>query len=245
MVEVIKVISDLHIGVKGTKENDFKLDEDKFKDYLLSLVDKCSMIVLLGDVFDLLQSEKFNDQETRLREIIKDRMGLYGALVSMIVRGDIVYVNGNHDAFMRTNKVFSKIVPKLVHKTPHHILVFDHGHRADIFNGMFSNFISWIVGWLERIGFVDIDKDAPKLLKAMETNKNIDSVYIKYAKKLQERYTADMVVLGHTHNAMVKEVGDLTYVNSGKGCDRKNKFDETTIIVKGQNIEVKQEIITL
>lgn len=48
-----KIISDIHLGVKGDVSNNFKFDEEVFRQYLIKSSTECDAIIMNGDTFEL------------------------------------------------------------------------------------------------------------------------------------------------------------------------------------------------
>jgi UDP-2,3-diacylglucosamine pyrophosphatase LpxH len=236
-MKTVKIISDLHINVKDSPCNDFLLDQDKFCDYLMNTC-KDSILIINGDLFELLESTQWQGYLDQINEIIKTNQKLYDTLMYLIEQDRVIYINGNHDAFMRTNYIIYKAYKQYLLEIDGVKILAEHGHLADILHknedSVITRFLIWIRGWFERLGMIDIDEDLALLKKAIFGSLEKE-IYIKRAKQLYDQYKSNIIVFGHTHNIEFENESNYYYVNCGKCCDRENEFDEVTIYIEDEN----------
>lgn len=243
----LKFISDLHINTK-TDDNDFYLNETKFIKYINKVCIECDFLIVLGDMFEAWETLEFDAHVEKMKLIIEDRIGLIAIINKWINEGKLIYVNGNHDAVCRTHNVFPYVKREFFYEAENTKIYAEHGHRADIFcSGKLSiigQFLTWIRGWLERLGFTDIDNDI-SILKNAVAKPFEDSIYLNWAKKLYKRYKADVILFGHTHDVRYTSGNNFTYVNTGKCCSRVNQFDEVTIELKHGTHKISFDVVNL
>lgn len=238
---IIKVISDLHISLKS-KTNDFLVDDYNFITYLHKICGEANLVVINGDLFELLQTFLWKRDAVYFRQIVKQKQNLINVLNYYILMGKIVYISGNHDEMV----LLKNLMPCTErHIVEHHgvRVLFEHGHKYDKAYNKYR-FTAWLGGYFERFINKDIDLILLELGKKLNININDDDMY-KYAKMLKGMYNADMVVLGHSHNPMIKVDGKFWYVNTGRGCDRKNQLDETTINILPNEFGAITKTITI
>ena len=242
---VVRVISDLHINVKKL-ENDFLIESGKFISYIDDICSKSNLVVINGDLFELWETTKWKRHLVHFRKIVENNFDIVGILLKYILSGKIIYINGNHDEVIRLKNILP-ITNRFVLDHHNTRIVFEHGHMGDITNSKYSiigKIQSFVVGFLERFYDKDIDLKLIEIGKKLSTGIDESAVY-RYAQKLQKQYEADVVVFGHTHNGMIKTDNGLCYVNTGKGCDRLNALDETTITIEKDGYKVEQKTISL
>ena len=233
----VKIISDLHINIKDSPCNDFLLDQDKFCDYLINTCND-SLLIINGDLFELLESKQWQGYLDQIIEIIDSNKKLYNTIMNLIYLKKLIYVSGNHDAFIRLGNMKYEIHKQYIVQIDGVKILAEHGHYADILckdeESVFTRFLVWIRGWLERLGWIDLDKNMT-LLKNALCGSLENEIYMKRAKQLYDTYKADVIVFGHTHNIEFENESNYYYVNCGKCCDSKNEFDEVTIYIKDEN----------
>lgn len=242
---IIKVISDLHINVKKL-ENDFLIESNKFIDYLNKICDEANIVIINGDLFELWETTQWKRHACHFRKIVNNNFEIVSALLKHILTGKIIYINGNHDEFIRLKNILPITNQYILEHNGCRVL-FEHGHMGDITNSKYSiigKIQTFISGFLERFIDKDIDLKLIEIGKKLSLNINEDKVY-EYAQQLQKKHKANIVVFGHTHNKMIKSANNFIYVNTGKGCDRVNTLDETTIVIEQSEYRVTQNTIEL
>lgn len=237
-MHTIKVISDLHIGNKD-KADDFKLDEAMFIRYIKDV--KCDLLVFNGDIVECLESGKWDREEGRFWDIYKVRP-VIEHIVQKIERDEAEWVVGNHDRIVFVKQLVNCKKRLIIDKEGVRVVV-EHGHQPDMFNYKFAfigNFLTWICGSLERVGWKNVEYNFSKLLKKMPiAHREEARIYKQYTEKLHKKLKADIVVLGHTHKVQIFDYGKFIYANSGKACSDKYRFDEITITIDNGSYNVE------
>lgn len=248
----IKVISDLHINVKNSKEEDFCLNDEKFIKYINATLEQCSYILIVGDLFETWESLKWQDHVTKFRKIVASRPTLIDILTIYMEKEEIIYINGNHDAIVRLEELMPDVSFTFIDKIENITIVAEHGHKADIFSrkiNTIGKFLTWVAGWLERLGWIDLDRNFRRMGYYLAGRNTSKETYHKYAKKLKRKYDADIVIFGHTHRPEITKIKDkdtsFSYINTGKCCDKRDEFDETTITITDGTYDIIQKTIKL
>jgi UDP-2,3-diacylglucosamine pyrophosphatase LpxH len=254
----IKIISDLHLGVKGAPSNNFVLDEDLFTHYLEATLAEYDQLILAGDTFELW--EEFIDTipappktmtMTANLSILKDRITerfqsivkSWSFMPLLLNHEKVIFINGNHDAMIRTIPLITNkevLQSRLIETIGLRIYV-AHGHQGDFYNRD-SSPCRWIacccqetVGTLDDLIDPQLDHDISRLAQATVSNtKDVT----QYAFQLTQRLPCDVVIFGHTHEAGLWEHNHKVYLNSGCLVRKKEAFDEIVII----SDEVKRSI---
>ena len=235
-MKTIGVISDLHLG-DGSKTDDFVINEDALIEFFTKLLSEVSVVVIAGDLFDCWQPKTWDKQVDQFRKISSRRYRFISFLDEMISKGKVIYLNGNHDDVVRTRGLLKGVLSKYVLEYSDRKILFEHGHLGDKANSgslsVLGKAVTWIIGWLERTGWVDADKDFSRLEKMVLPSGGSDNNLDSYAKqKLEEGY--DLVVLGHTHTALVKDINQKMYCNTG--CFMENPTDVTFITIHDNGV---------
>ena len=236
------VISDLHLGRTEAKNNDFLMSDKEFSQYLISSLEKYDKIVLNGDILELWQTN-FNTAIQQFHYIKADYPLTFALLEKELHTERIIYVNGNHDAVVRTKNLM-KCCENYVYTSPDEKIKirFEHGHRADVFNSriswfgkLFANTGSLIETYIDE----DIDQKYENLVKVIDghTNPKKRDILEKYAFKLAEKYNYQAVILSHTHHQKTVVKNNVIYANTGCGI-YKRSIDELVVTVENNNITV-------
>lgn len=133
----IFVISDLHIGDRGPRDNFFSVPKDKpgkrydlLKEFLGLVRKQNGALVILGDLFEFWQAN--------MGEVIRQNIDLINVLGEM----DVHYVIGNHDIDFEplmgldifSPKFFRSMTPPFTAKIGSEEFYFCHGHERDPYN---------------------------------------------------------------------------------------------------------------
>ncbi|HEX3494438.1 MAG TPA: UDP-2,3-diacylglucosamine diphosphatase [Methylocella sp.] len=211
-------LSDVHLGTRGCQA-ELLLDFLKYND--------AATIYLVGDMIDGWQlknrwywPQAHNDVVQKL--LRKVRKGVR-----------VIYVPGNHDEFARDyiGSVFGGV--EVVDHT-HHMtadkkrLLVIHGDQFDIvvkharwvaFLGDWAYQVAlWSNRWFNKIrrklGFTYWSLSAWVKLKVKNAVNFIGAFEVALAEAAR-RHNADGVVCGHIHHAVIRDIGGITYVNTG------------------------------
>lgn len=230
--ERVIILSDLHIAPEGWCNGEFKRIES-LADWMKYKINLGYKIILNGDIFEFWEGGydgSWNDwQETW--DLLKED---YPVFIDLLLNNpNVYYIIGNHDQPIKkftdnwTNHLDFKFNKKTFNVS--------HGHLLDMWNSgdmsWVGRTISYCVGWLERLGFVDIDKSLGEVEEFFTNPKYIERV--KYGAN-KKKHMYDVIVAGHTHKP---EISDA-YINTGYSISKNHicatifdisKIDQTNI----------------
>jgi predicted phosphodiesterase len=229
----LAVLSDLHLGAKDGLDRFARTREAEAR--LLRLLGRLERsvdrIVLLGDVFETLRGLVPGRAEDELRAA----MAAYPE-VSRRALTDPRYrwVHGNHDAVAARALGVSEFHELELMGTRY---LFFHGHQVDRLargSAPFSRLGVWLGGLLERTGMSVTQRlDLAERRRATRRHaRRLDAPHrahreepapdgaapadaAEQAVRLGRARGADVIVNGHTHQAVRRELGDQVYLNSG------------------------------
>jgi UDP-2,3-diacylglucosamine pyrophosphatase LpxH len=242
------VISDLHMGDRGARDNFAVGNKETELNLLLEFVEKENgELVIVGDLFEFWQAS--------LGKVLVNRMGLIDRLADM----EATFVVGNHDIDLEAligidlvgHRFFKKMTRRFVREIAGKRFVFMHGHEVDpynkgdspgwsriaaIFAGICEDFNrspvldtgeffeSWLFKIVKRLWnwvrmrFVFVS-DKRQLTPA-QNPKLVKKMLHRYKEdKIKEGY--DIGIVGHTHKAGRFEDW---YFNSGCWAEATNSF---------------------
>ena len=126
----IRVISDLHIGVHGSKSNDFLFSDSEFARYLRHTMKRCDFLVLNGDVFELWERPIWQNQRQRLESILNSWPQIARLLREPSKK--LILIAGNHDqALTKQNLLRHAKNEVTIHCPGGRTVYIAHGHVAD------------------------------------------------------------------------------------------------------------------
>lgn len=220
------VISDIHLGAKGSKSKELN---NFLKQY------KCDHLIINGDFID---SYNFSKKGLLNKKFIR----LYNRLLKLIKDNNtkITLVVGNHDAAMvhlidfQTAKF--QIVKNLVLQSGNKKYFVVHGDIYDIINSNFRWLIklgkagyqvalwfgsrfSWLLNYQQQ-SFSTFLK--VKFRHALHYVKDYESQLVQVARLHQ----CQGVICGHTHIAAMKNIQGIEYLNSGDWVDSLSALTE-------------------
>ena len=196
-------VSDLHLA-DGSPADDFNEGSHRaaFEWFLEHEVEADGgELILVGDVFELWQAS--------LRGIRE----YYGPLFWRLFNYRLL--RGNHDSAYRAPPEW--LWPDPVEPA----LLAEHGHRADVWNSQLSivgRGVTVAAGLLERLGLRGVDDYAWRHLPTPVTEpaKFGKALYLDYVRRRARKTGAHLVILGHTHEPLLTDLGDgITYANCG------------------------------
>jgi len=250
----LAIYSDFHIGTKENND-DFKIDEKLFIEYINASIKKYDIVIFNGDVFELWQGKSWNNDLKTFDNIREARPLITNYIINSIKASKIEYIIGNHDWILYQKQIIPLIKSHYSYNSPNGLIWIEHGHKPDIFNNrwsIFGKFITWITGWIERCIYNDIDIKIAKLLDLNITANTSRLPYIKYAEKLIKKMNLNIIALGHTHRPYRQSITVnnqhkpciASYIDTGKCCDS-NHLDETIIRIGDTNNTIYQYKRTL
>src|SRR5512142_3407619 len=143
----IAVISDLHLG-PGDVSDAFGHQDAAFERFLQQLEGDFERIVLLGDIWETLTSQRLYDPVEGLRRSRE----AHASIARRLMSSRYVYVHGNHDLIAsRVDRALTEWVTDVDGLR----LVFTHGHHHDWLirrARWFSEWCVWMGAWARRLG---------------------------------------------------------------------------------------------
>ena len=236
-IKKICVISDLHMGVNGSKTCGFKQNDDAFAAYLTKMLDELNydLIVIAGDCFELWEPgpiAKNGLHRPMTQTLFKDIVASWPLTCEIIINCEhVILLNGNHDAYVRTKKMVGKCYADLI--VEDFSLYVAHGHQSDIWCADDSlllgvaQFATCLYGHVELIRHsMDEDVDAiDRTIKSFDT-KRCEFRAMAHADMVSAALGCTVVSYGHTHNAMLHNTANTLYCNTGKCCTTKARIDQ-------------------
>ena len=244
-IKHVVVISDLHMGINGSKNNDFKLDDAKFSSYLkYRLNTNADLIIVNGDCFELWEfgmnmSDKKalkrlkNVKLPNTKKLFDDIVKSYPLTTDMIINHPkIILINGNHDTYLRTHTWVNKCVCDV--KIPRLSLYIAHGHMSetlcsdDSLMSCISKTAASAFSVLELVNPRN-DDNLEVLSHSFTRGKNKNYNALEHGLLTAKALNSRIVVYGHTHVPFIFSMDGMIYANSGRCRDRVNEFDEVDI----------------
>jgi len=211
-------ISDTHLGTRGCKA-------ELLADFLAR--NACQTLYLVGDIIDGWQLRRRWHWSEAQSHVVSE-------ILRKVDEGTrVIFIPGNHDEFLRPycGRTYAGIEVRLesVHETA-------DGSRLLVMHGdQFDGVISF-ASWLARLGSWAYDRalQLNELLHGVRRSLGLPywslSAWLKHAVKdaveyicrfedvvarAAERQGLDGVVCGHIHQAQVKQIGSVLYLNTG------------------------------
>jgi predicted phosphodiesterase len=207
----LAVISDLHLG-SGDLADGFGHDDTDFLRFLKFLESNFERVILLGDIWETLQSRKLGSA--------KEELALARATHPEIARRFELpkyrYVHGNHDMIAG----LLGVPDELALEADGVRLLFTHGHQNDDLiqrRLWLSELGVWLGGWIRRVGLGAFYRLCAKIDEA-RAGLSLDGAsceFQRWAVGEAARREFDVVVTGHTHLATRTEHGSHLFLNSG------------------------------
>ncbi len=212
------VISDVHLGTKGSKAKELVRFLKKYK---------CQNLILNGDIIDgwqLRKSGKWKRKHTRF----------FNRILKMIEEDGtrVTYIRGNHDDFLDQILPFKmgnlNIQKDMIYESFGKRYYIVHG---DVFDSITSQF-KWIaklgdIGytfllWLNRqYNYRRLKKGLPYYSLSQSIKGKVKQA-VKYIDDFESQLSSmakykscDGVICGHIHQPALKEIDKIQYLNSG------------------------------
>lgn len=212
------VVSDVHLGTKGSKVKELVRFLKQYK---------CENLILNGDIIDGWQLKKSGEWKRK-------HTRFFSRILKMIEEDStkVTYVRGNHDDFLDQILPFKmgnlNIVKDMIYHSngkKHYIV---HG---DIFDSITTKF-KWIaklgdIGytfllWINRHYNHRRRKKGLPYYSLSQVVKNKVKQAVKYIDDFENQLTAmakykdcDSIICGHIHQPAIKSIEGITYLNSG------------------------------
>lgn len=251
MIRKIVIISDLHMGINGSKTCGFKQDDCGFVAYLEYLVSErnVDVIILNGDIFELWEPGQHtlnlgNHGPPMSKKLFMQIAESWPCTCDFIVNcPNVILVNGNHDACIRTKKFLDKCYADVL--IPDFGLYVAHGHQSDIWCSDDSvllgvtKFATRMYGHYELIKH-DMDSDLVALEHTIQsaTTRTCDTKAMIHAEAVAAALQCKIVVYGHTHKPLIVCMNDMVYCNTGNCCTSKCTIDQI-------NMELRDAPLTM
>ena len=213
------IISDIHLGTEGSKAKEVT-------QFLKSVT--CETLILNGDIIDGWQLKKGSSWK-------KKHTAFFRIILKMIETQNtkVIYLRGNHDDFLDQIIPFSlgksfSIQRDFILKSGKKNFLIIHG---DIFDSITSK-MKWLA-YLGDVGYTFL-LTINKLYNQYRAWRGLDyysfSQRIKQRVKLAVNYISDFevklaelakanhcqgIICGHIHKPDIRQIGDITYMNSG------------------------------
>ncbi len=212
------IISDVHLGTKGCKAKE-----------LVSFLKQCECetLILNGDIVDGWQLKKYGSWRRK-------HTRFFNRILKMIEQDNttVVYLRGNHDDFL------DQVLPmKVGNLSIQRDMIYESfGKKYYIVHGDIFDSITGNLTWIARLGDVGYTfllwinslynnyrrkKGLPyySLSKIIKSKVKSAVTYIdSYEAQLSEIAkikNCDGVICGHIHQATIKEIDNIIYMNSG------------------------------
>lgn len=213
----IAVLSDLHLGAKDPLDRfaraaDAEAGLVAFLEQMERDVDR---VVLCGDVFETLRGRLPGPSKRELELA----MAAYPEVARRVVEDPkYVMVQGNHDTL--AGPVLG--APEFHRESDHGLdLLFFHGHQLDRLargDAPLSRLGVWAGGVLERLGLPvthRVDAVRGHFYDQPDAPQEDPRTRERRAAALGKSMGADVVINGHTHDLVRRELEDVVYLNSG------------------------------
>jgi len=216
----IAVISDLHLGA-GDKADGFGHDDTDFLRFLRFLEGNFERVVLLGDIWETLQSRRLGSA----RQELSVAQETHPEIAKRFQRPRYHYIHGNHDLVAGALGV----PDELFIEADGVRLLFTHGHQNDPLlqrRQWISDLGVWLGGWIRRVGLGAFYRLCAKIDEA-RGGLSLDGTrcaFQRWAVGEATRREADIVVTGHTHLAARTEHGSRLFLNSGSCSEGQLSF---------------------
>jgi UDP-2,3-diacylglucosamine pyrophosphatase LpxH len=213
------IISDVHLGSEGSKTKEVTL-------FLKSVT--CETLILNGDIIDGWQLKKGGSWK-------KKHTAFFRTILKMIENQQtkVVYLRGNHDDFLDQIIPFSlgksfTIQRDYILKSGKKRFLITHG---DIFDSVTSN-MKWLaylgdVGYTILLTFnklynqyrswrgLEYYSFSQRIKQRVKEAVNYVSDFEEKLVELAKAHQCDGIICGHIHKPDIRQIGEITYMNSG------------------------------
>ena len=210
----LAVISDFHLG-RVDAELACRIPSEVIIAAVDALQERADLVVVNGDLFDLERGTlPLPSRELRLLETV------HQAVLTRLTNPRIAITRGNHDRVLgRDGTAFDALDVEL----PFGLFRVEHGDRFDGWikrSDTFTGLVTWTSGRVHRVGALrpvyDLMRFADRLLTGAATSHD-DPVAQRAAAWLGSSAHSGMVI-GHTHHALLHDIGDGRLLMNPGGC---------------------------
>ncbi len=216
----LAVISDLHLG-SGDWADGFGHDDAEFLRFLSFLERNFERVVLLGDIWETLQSRRLGSAGEELALA----RATHPEIAKRFELPKYHYVHGNHDIVAG----LLGVPDELSFEADGVRVLLTHGHQNDELiarRRWLTDLGVWLGGWIRRVGLGAFYRLCAKLDEA-RGGLSLDGsrcAFQRWAVGEAARREFDVVVTGHTHLAAKSEHGSRLFLNSGSCSEGKLSF---------------------
>ena len=213
------VLSDIHLGTNGSKAKEAA-------EFLQ--MNHCEKLILNGDIIDGWQLKKYGSWK-------KKHTTFFRVVLKMMEKQDtkVIYLRGNHDDFLDQIVPFSvgknfQIRRDYILKSDNKKFFITHG---DIFDSVTTN-LKWLAHlgdlgytfllWLNKsYNNYRINRGLPyyslsqKIKSKVKLAVNYVTDFEEKLAELAKAQNCDGIICGHIHQAAIREINGITYMNSG------------------------------
>jgi predicted phosphodiesterase len=202
----------------GDLADGFGHDDGDFLRFLTFLERNFEKVILLGDIWETLQSRRLGSARAELA-LARSK---HSEIAKRFERSQYHYVHGNHDIVAG----LMGVPDELALRADGVRLLFTHGHQNDPLierRQWLTDLGVWLGGWIRRVGLGAFYRLCAKLDEA-RGGLSLDGSrceFQRWAMSVAARREFDVVVTGHTHLAAKSEHGRRLFLNSGS-CSEGN-----------------------
>jgi predicted phosphodiesterase len=216
----LAVISDLHLG-SGDLADGFGHDDQEFLRFLTFLERNFERVILLGDIWETLQSRRLGSA----KEELALAQAAHPEIAKRFQTQPYHYIHGNHDIVAG----LLGVPDELAFEADGVRLLFTHGHQNDDLirrRQWLTDLGVWLGGWIRRVGLGAFYRLCAKIDEA-RGGLSLDGsrcAFQRWAVEQAAQREFDVVVTGHTHLAARSEHGSRLFLNSGSCSEGQLSF---------------------
>lgn len=220
----ICIVSDVHYKYLSHNRADLMVQK-RFLSFLDSIIGRYDMLILCGDIFDLYNEYK--------HVIIKEYFGVYHRWAKIAEAGcKIVYLSGNHDfwfgSFLKDELGMQLYPDTFTLQADGKTMIFGHGDLFTVNDLRYQVLRKLLRMSFTRAIFNLIHPDwalilgarlsrSSRVRRVSKSLQNKRGLGLKtWAKKKILKGKADIVVMGHSHEAEILPIGTGFYANAGE-----------------------------
>ncbi|MFT4705765.1 MAG: UDP-2,3-diacylglucosamine pyrophosphatase LpxH [Bradymonadia bacterium] len=212
----VAIFGDLHLAAPGT-EACGRANVETLQRLLDALRRRADLIIVNGDLFDLERGRLPWSQNRELSRL----KAAHAELLRLLRAPDIIWVAGNHDAVLGDTGEAALAIDVVL---PTAVLRVEHGHRFDApikRLRAFASGVTWLSGRVRRPPWTPVFR-AMKLAERVLAGDTEEHCPVEAgaAASLRRDGSVDAMVIGHTHRALERRVGEKLLLNPGGSEDR-------------------------
>lgn len=228
----IAVIGDVHLG-RGDAETGFAGTADRMCTFIAQVAASADLLVVNGDLYDLDRGSRPCAQSLEYVHLVPTWAPVEAALQRVGAR----LTAGNHDWALRGRTVGHAPVVDAYRVQVGALRVhIEHGERFNAWvkrHRGFTSFVTWLSGRVARGPLRPLYR-LLRFLEARTTNDDAGGVTARAARWLRAQSEIDVMVIGHTHQALVERVDAQWLLNPGDAMGERFGY----LVIDGQQSEV-------